>query len=360
MQECLSEKGIQHMNVLCAEAMSNARLLFTEELVETYLRRNGDCCTNRVNVSKNRNAFNHLKRWLSDDTILTADRLKEWKNNLEINGYSKSSIQTYVKHVNSLLRWAGYEELCIPRVMHCELQGKKFGYLTAIEPTSKRHRKDIIWSCICKCGKKVEVPATFLMCGVTTSCGCIRSEHFRYTNRLVENTSLRRVLKDDAVSRTASSGYTGVTFRYGKWTAVIEYKKKRYFLGNYEKLEDAVAARAEAKAWVVDDAKQLEEQYAFLWEEKSVSCNVPQRTQTAADESSTIYTRRNDNTSGYTGVGRKRDSWTAKINYRGIRYYLGVYETMENAVAVRKEAEKYAAADDIRKLEELSKRQRMR
>ncbi len=356
MPEEESEKNTKERSVPYADTTADKTLFFTDDLVEKYFGCKGYSCTNRVNDPKKRNAFNHLKRWTAGNNVLTADRLREWRKSLEEGGYSKSSIQTYVKMINNFLRWAGCEELCIPKPLRHDLSGQVFGYLTAVEPTSKRHRKDIVWSCICKCGNKVEVPATFLRCAVTTSCGCAKAEHLMYVNQLVEDTSLRRVLKDDAVSDIAMSGYTGVTFRYGKWTATIEYKKKRYFLGNYEKLEDAVSARADAKARIMEDAQQLEEQYHTFFEEKPVRF-ISAVSEKEEISPSVIQTKRNDNTSGYPGVSRKRNRWTAKINYKGERYHLGVYETIEEAAAIRKEAEACIAVCDIEKLKKLCKGQ---
>ena len=73
-----------------------------------------------------------------------------------------------------------------------DLQGKKFGKLTAIEITTKPFndvckyiRKDgtvvkkprvynrRYWKCECDCGKSTEVDYYHLTCGTTKSCGCL-------------------------------------------------------------------------------------------------------------------------------------------------------------------------------------------
>lgn len=51
-----------------------------------------------------------------------------------------------------------------------DLLGKKFGYLTPIEPTHKG-KNGYYWDCICDCGKKTNVLATRLTQGTTKSCG---------------------------------------------------------------------------------------------------------------------------------------------------------------------------------------------
>lgn len=53
------------------------------------------------------------------------------------------------------------------------LAGKRFGNLTALEPTQKRHNRYIVWSCKCDCGSITEASSSDLKRGVVTSCGCL-------------------------------------------------------------------------------------------------------------------------------------------------------------------------------------------
>ena len=77
----------------------------------------------------------------------------------------------------------------------------------------------------------------------------------------IDKTNLRQSLREQVESPIAASGFTGVTKKREKWQAYINYKGKRYFLGCYEKLEDAVNARARAKQLVMEDAEKLLEFY---------------------------------------------------------------------------------------------------
>lgn len=47
----------------------------------------------------------------------------------------------------------------------------------------------------------------------------------------------------------------------GKWVAQIQYKKKTYYLGSYDRFEDAVKARKQAEEWVKEDARELLEKF---------------------------------------------------------------------------------------------------
>ena len=60
------------------------------------------------------------------------------------------------------------------RVNH--LAGRRFGKLTAIEPTEKRKGTSVVWRCKCDCGNEVEVSADKLVGGKATSCGCGRKK----------------------------------------------------------------------------------------------------------------------------------------------------------------------------------------
>ena len=47
-----------------------------------------------------------------------------------------------------------------------------------------------------------------------------------------------------------------------------------------------------------------------------------------------------NNTSGYPGVSRKRNKWAAKITFEKITYRLGSDGSIEDVIAVRKEAQR--------------------
>jgi hypothetical protein len=84
------------------------------------------------------------------------------------------------------------------------LAGKRFGKLVAIEPTSERRGKGIVWRCVCDCGKSAKVVASKLFSGHTRSCGCLilevspgdpryrHGEGGRGNNRSVEYKIFRR------------------------------------------------------------------------------------------------------------------------------------------------------------------------
>ncbi len=123
--------------------------------------------------------------------------------------------------------------------------GKHFGNLEVIAYEGKQegmHR----WRCKCDCGNETVVGQTLLQTGKTKSCGCIKADTIRENLKLVDGTSV--ALLEATKKRqwsTNSSGYTGVyqNMKTGKYIAQITFKRKKYHLGTYDTIEEAVVAR---------------------------------------------------------------------------------------------------------------------
>lgn len=139
-----------------------------------------------------------------------------------------------------------------------ELTGKSFGDLTALEacPDKRSKERSILWKCQCSCGKIVEIPANELTKGFHTSCGCKRVERLQAANQYVDGTSLRMVFSD-TVRSDNTSGYKGVYWKKDRWAVRIQYKGRRYFLGTYDKLEEAIKVRKEAEERIREEAAML-------------------------------------------------------------------------------------------------------
>ncbi len=335
-------------------APDRSALYLSPNVIDTYLQRKLDAGISPVAVDKYRTPLRWICEWFGEAQAVTLAELQRWRKKMEDSGYSKSSVQNNVSVVNGFLRWSGHEELCIPKPLRCDLRGRTFGYLTALEPTEKRHRKDILWKCSCKCGKETEVPATMLMQGNTTSCGCLNVEILKHCNLNVEGTNLRQSLLDNPYSTRSVSGYTGVQPKRGKWVARISYKGVKYYLGTYTNIDDAVKARARAKELVLEDAAKLYQKYEHQFEEMPHRPSRPVKEPAPPPSVSPHPARRSDNTSGHTGVSRQYDKWNVSICVRGKRYRLGAYESLDDAVAVRKQAEQLAADGALEQLKAIS------
>jgi len=292
-------------------------------------------------------ALRALFDYVSEDHVLSKESLMDWRRDMENKGYSSVTILNYVKIINRYLDFSGLSHLRFNRGRAKDIAGMTFGYLKAISPTDKRNRGDIIWICECKCGRTVELPATRLITGNTLSCGCIHKKQFDSINRYIDNTSLRQALDDSIESARSMSGYVGVTRKRDKWQAYITYKGKHYSLGVYSDVQDAVKARMRAKELVIADAEDLID---FYEEIHKADTAIPHKSTLTQRNFATYPVRKNeqlfsaakrqDNRSGYTGVAKKRNLWEAKIAYNGVRYVLGTFEKLNDAIAARKSAEK--------------------
>lgn len=142
---------------------------------------------------------------------------------------------------------SGYKKSCgcLGHPPRKDYVGKRFGRLTVIAYEKKQDGQHI-WRCRCDCGAETLVRQTYLQSGHTVSCGCRQNESIKDNLKLVDGTSVTILENTKArLLRTNTSGYNGVYQRSNssKWCAQITFKGKTYYLGSYDKLEDAVQAR---------------------------------------------------------------------------------------------------------------------
>lgn len=132
------------------------------------------------------------------------------------------------------------------------LQNQEFGYLVALYAMDKRNKKgSVIWKCLCRhCGSYVEVSEDALVHNGYKSCGCLKTEtganlhkalHF-YQGTCYE--ILQRKKRCDN-----SSGHTGVFLVKGsnRYRTNITFQGKRYNLGVFDTMEEAIAKREDAE-----------------------------------------------------------------------------------------------------------------
>lgn len=190
--------------------------------------------------------------------VLTKDVLAEWKEAQLRQGLAPGTVTNQVVKINHFLRYIDRKELCFPSGGRQDLTGQIFGRLVVIEPLQERAAdRSVCWRCRCmSCGAEKVIPANQLKKGVQTSCGCEKAKRLQKTNGYIEGTCLKNVFSDK-ISRNNTSGYKGVFKKRGRWAAAIQYKKKNYYLGSYDRLEDAIEARKEAENRIRDDAERL-------------------------------------------------------------------------------------------------------
>lgn len=123
--------------------------------------------------------------------------------------------------------------------------GRRFGQLTVTAYAGKKNGMHQ-WTCLCDCGNETVVGQSLLQSGKTKSCGCIRETVGRDHLKLVAGTSVTMLETVHRHPNAANvSGHTGVYLnrKVQKWCAQIGFQGKTYYLGSYDRKEDAVKAR---------------------------------------------------------------------------------------------------------------------
>ena len=142
---------------------------------------------------------------------------------------------------------AGYRRSCgcLSKPEQKDWIGQRFGKLTVQSYAGKWngvHR----WNCLCDCGNETVVSQSNLMNGHTNSCGCLADPS--HTRTLIEGTCIESI-RSKKLFVTNTSGVRGVyrVKKSGKWAAQIMFKGRQKYLGTFNTLQEAAAARQEAE-----------------------------------------------------------------------------------------------------------------
>jgi len=125
-----------------------------------------------------------------------------------------------------------------------DLIGKRFGQLV-VQSYVKKENGRHLWRCLCDCGQETIVAQSNLIFGHTKTCGHLQKEIHKENLELFDGTSITMLKANKKLKSNNKSGYTGIykNKSSGRWVAEIKFKRKRYYLGSYHNLEDAVKAR---------------------------------------------------------------------------------------------------------------------
>lgn len=137
-----------------------------------------------------------------------------------------------------------------------DISGKKFHMITALYPTERRDRRGyVIWHCRCDCGNEIDVSYNNLVYCNKKSCGCQKKRHDQSLQKFlthVDHTCINGI-RSRKLPSDNTTGYKGVYRVRDKYLAKIVFQKKQYFLGTYDKVEDAVMARKQAEHVLFDE-----------------------------------------------------------------------------------------------------------
>ena len=137
-----------------------------------------------------------------------------------------------------------------------DLTGKVFGRLTVIGRSDKRNprgaRTTPMWECRCACGNiTYKATDTLTNSGESMCQAChnrLAPEKARESAGFTEGTQISKI-RDMTPGAANTSGYRGIYYepKFDRYRAQIIFQRKRYYLGTYKKIEDAVTARQRAE-----------------------------------------------------------------------------------------------------------------
>lgn len=148
-----------------------------------------------------------------------------------------------------------------------DIAGKKFHRLTALYPAGERTSQgSVVWHCRCDCGNEIDVSYNSLLYSNLMSCGCQKKEHDEELQGFlarVDGTSVD-ALRSKKISKNNTTGVKGVYFIRNKYVAKIVFQHKAYYLGTYENIEEAAAARKCAEEAICDTAVDFYDKWKVL------------------------------------------------------------------------------------------------
>jgi hypothetical protein len=200
------------------------------------------------------------------------------------------------------------------RRRHVDLTGKRFGKVVALAPTPKRASGSVVWHCVCDCGTHFETSGRNLVRGFTTHCGCSRkqSKHAR---------------KKDLTGR-----------RFGELTVLAPTGRRTKAGSVYWRCRCSCGKTCEVSENALVHGHTISCGHVRQQLRESVHDQLHFVDHTCVE--ALIRKTRRDNTSGHTGVYRRKNGrYCAKITFQGKTHYLGTYDTLAAAVAARKRGE---------------------
>lgn len=224
-----------------------------------------------------------------------------------------------------------------------DLTGKKFGRLTVIErapdyiqPNNGRKRTQ--WKCVCDCQKNKKNPDYIIVVkdrlkgGNTRSCGCLAYETVTKNNIFIKHNDYYEGVTTKGESFFFDLDDYDIVSKYCWFTS-----RENYIVA-YDKHDRKKEIRLHRLVMdVLDDSSILID---HIGGEKTRNDNRKINLRRADNSKNTCNTRiRKNNKSGHTGVIKGVNKWIAYICKDGLKKRLGSFDTFEEAVKAREEAE---------------------
>ena len=269
-----------------------------------------------------------------------------------------------------------------------DLKGQRFGKLVAIEKTGERRDRYCVWRCRCDCGGEILVNTKRLLRGVVTDCGCVPKENAR-RGPIAEDLTGQRFGEWEVKSREENANgrvmwacqcscgtkriISAQDLKAGKTNSCRNpvhqnlYNRKNLVGQRFGRLQVLGATKRRDPRgnvyWscLCDCGNEAEVTGDALIQGRCKSCgclkeevqkNIPNTlhwVQGTCVEMLEKRKYRKDNTSGFRGVYEsKSHKFRVSIGFKGKRYHIGTFDSFQEAVEARLEAENLIHDEFIR------------
>ena len=224
-----------------------------------------------------------------------------------------------------------------------DLTGNIYGEVSVIcrdyEKEENSTGKSKYWKCKCLCGKIFSPSGSNLRSGTTKSCGCKsggkgKSKNTKQNEWIIEGNAV-----------------IGITSKNESFTIDLE---------EFDKVKD-YCWRKSVNEYIIANGKNFKNEIIWIhrvimnpsdleivdhrdWDKTNnrknnfIICTNSQN--------NVNIKRKSNNTSGYTGVKKNNSGkWVSQISYNNKRIHLGTFETIEEAIVIRSNAEKVIHKD---------------
>lgn len=215
-------------------------------------------------------------------------------------------------------------------MVRTDLTGRRFGKLVVNEYSETKSGR-AYWTCLCDCGKIIDISATHLLNGHTKSCGCLR--HRNKTNEYDLSGRYAKMIFEDGTETIFNKKYYNFVKQYCWWV------QGGHVYGNVDDRTRALAVvimeESEfvkiGRGYVVDHINR------DPLDNRRSNLRICIYSENAAN-----HGLQKNNTSGATGAyyDKKYDRWMAKIGFKGKLIHLGFFDDKEDAIKARKRAER--------------------
>lgn len=255
-----------------------------------------------------------IGRWTVTSECMTADSgERKWLCRCEC-GTERYVLERTLKYGGSQSCGCLRKERAAEAVVY-DLTDKTFGELTVLHRAEKQPKNGgVWWTCRCSCGNTYDVPGTLLVTGRRTHC----PDKIHERNYAFVDIAGQKFNRLTALYATEDRDEKGSVIWHCRCDCGNEIDVS-YNILTYSHIQSCGCKKKEHDSKLKD----------LLIHIDGTSLDMIRSLKLPAD-----------NTTGYRGVYLIKGKYVAKIVFQKKAYYLGTYQTAEEAAQVRKEAEK--------------------